>query len=432
MARTVRDAKLENRTNRLRLKAGKRHFKGIQDGLALAYRRTAEGFGTWAARIRQANGKYALERLGQADDTAEANGDTVLTFAQAQRKAQERLAAVEKAGGIIRSDPTVAEAATHYLDWFRTARKGVRETELTINAHILPAIGPQHLSALTAREIRQWHAKLAAKPARKRSGIGQRAAFRPAPMTEDQKRARQATANRILTVLKAILNKAYADELVAARDAWTRVAPFKNADQPIVRFLTETEATRLINACAADLRALVRGALLTGARYAELGRMTAGDFNPDTGAVFIQPSKSGKGRHVPLNAEGRAFFEKLVATKAPADRMLTRSSGAAWGTNHHVRPLADACAKAKIEPAITFHELRHTYASLLAQAGADLLTISKLLGHADTRITARHYAHLCDRTLANTVNALLPAFGAEPATNVKPIKPKRSRTTATV
>jgi site-specific recombinase XerC len=160
--------------------------------------------------------------------------------------------------------------------------------------------------------------------------------------------------------------------------------------------------------------------------------VTAGDFNPDTGAVFIQPSKSGKGRHVPLNAEGRAFFEKLVATKAPADRMLTRSSGAAWGTNHHVRPLADACAKAKIEPAITFHELRHTYASLLAQAGADLLTISKLLGHADTRITARHYAHLCDRTLANTVNALLPAFGAEPATNVKPIKPKRSRTTATV
>jgi integrase len=432
MARTVRDAKLENRTNRLRLKAGRRHFKGIQDGLALAYRRTGDGFGTWALRVRQANGKYALERLGQADDTAEANGDTVLTFAQAQRKAQERLAAIERAGGIIRSDPTVAEATKHYLEWFRGARKGVRETELTINAHVLPALGTQHLSALTAREIRQWHAKLAAKPARKRSGIGQRTAFRPAPLTEDQKRARQATANRVLTVLKAILNKAYADELVAARDAWTRVAPFKNADQPIVRFLTEVEATRLINACAPDLRALVRGALLTGARYAELGRMTAGDFNAGTGVVFVQPSKSGKGRHVPLNAEGRALFEAMTAGKTGTARVFARSSGAAWGTNHHVRALADACAKAKIEPAITFHELRHTYASLLAQAGADLLTISKLLGHADTRITARHYAHLCDKTLASAVNALLPAFGAEPATNVKALKPKRARTAATV
>lgn len=432
MARTVRDAKLENRTNRLRLKPGTRHFKSIQDGLALAYRRTSDGYGTWSARIRQANGKYALERLGQADDTAEANSDTVLTFAQAQRKAQDRLAVIEKAGGIIRTDPTVAEAAAHYMDWFRSAKKGVRETELTIGAHILPALGLQRLSTLNAREIRQWHAKLAAKPARKRSGIGQRTAFRPAPMTEDQKRARQATANRVLTVLKAILNKAYADELVATRDAWTRVAPFKNADKPIVRFLTEVEATRLINACAPDLRALVRGALLTGARYAELGRMTAGDFNPETGAVFIQPSKSGKGRHVPLNAEGRALFESLIVSRARSDRVFTRSSGAAWGTNHHVRPLADACLKVKIEPAITFHELRHTYASLLAQAGADLLTISKLLGHADTRITARHYAHLCDKTLANTINALLPAFGAEAATNIAAIKPKRAKVAATV
>lgn len=57
--------------------------------------------------------------------------------------------------------------------------------------------------------------------------------------------------------------------------------------------------------------------------------------------------------------------------------------------NHH----------AIITPAIGFHELLHTYASLLAQAGADLLIISKLLGHADTRIISRHYAHLCDKNI---------------------------------
>jgi len=101
MARTVRDSKLGTRQGRLdskHVKTGKRYFKAIQDGLALCYRRSSDGFGTWSVRIRQADGRYVLERLGSADDTASANGQTVLTFAQAQRKAQERLQAVERAG----------------------------------------------------------------------------------------------------------------------------------------------------------------------------------------------------------------------------------------------------------------------------------------------------------------------------------------------
>jgi integrase len=64
--------------------------------------------------------------------------------------------------------------------------------------------------------------------------------------------------------------------------------------------------------------------------------------------------------------------------------------------------------------------MRHTYASLLAQAGADLLTISKLLGHADTRVTARHYAHLCDA--GNAVETLLPSFGFNNERKVVAIK----------
>ncbi|HEY6352956.1 MAG TPA: tyrosine-type recombinase/integrase, partial [Burkholderiaceae bacterium] len=71
---------------------------------------------------------------------------------------------------------------------------------------------------------------------------------------------------------------------------------------------------------------------------------------------------------------------------------------------------------------LRFHELRHSYASALAQAGADLLTISKLLGHADRRVTARHYAHLCDRTPANAVNNLLPIFGDTEASNAAAIR----------
>jgi integrase len=125
--------------------------------------------------------------------------------------------------------------------------------------------------------------------------------------------------------------------------------------------------------------------------------------------VYIAPGKSGKARHVPLNPEGAVLFRQLLAGKTGDALIFARTDGTAWGKNHHVRPLARACAVAKVRPAVAFHGLRHTYASHLAQAGVDLLTISKLLGHADTRITSKHYAHLADKTLAAAVTKL-PSF----------------------
>jgi integrase len=234
---------------------------------------------------------------------------------------------------------------------------------------------------------------------------------RPAPSTEDGRRARLATANRIYNVLRAILNYAFAHGLVSNDTEWRRVKAFPRADEPVTRFLTDAEAQRLIHACRKDLRALVTAALFTGARISELANARVADFNPDTALLYIRPGKSGKGRHVPLNEQGQAFFDEIIASRPGDAPLLTRADGAPWGKNHHVRALTDACTTAMITPAITFHDLRHSYASLLAQSGADLLTISRLLGHADTRITSRHYAHLTDESLSAAVCAHLPGFG---------------------
>ena len=86
----------------------------------------------------------------------------------------------------------------------------------------------------------------------------------------------------------------------------------------------------------------------------------------------IAPCPAESGRRCAIRRAGnRKTGEELVFTKADST---------AWGKNQHVRPLLEACKNAKIRPAVAFHELRHTYASHLAQAGVDLLTISKLLG----------------------------------------------------
>lgn len=422
MARSTRDAKLDTRAARLRLKAGIRHWKGIGKGLALGYRRTTEGFGTWSIRILAGDNKYVLKAIGTADDYQEADGTTILSFFQAQELARQFSEQAKVNGGIIQKPLTVSDAAERYLAWYKDHRKAFKETEHTVKAHILPALGDKLASELTAKDIRAWLNKLATTPPRRRTQMGKKQQFGDKPETDDGKRARKSTANRILTVLKAILNKAFQDEALSNDSAWRKVKPFSNADEPVTRFLTHAEAIRLINACRPDFRMLLKAALFTGARCGELTRLKATNVNLDTGMVYITAeAKSGKGRHIPLHADALDFFKNQIAGKRGSDVVFLKQDGTEWGKNHHVRLLQDACQNAKIDPAISFHELRHTFASTLAQLGVDLLTISKLLGHADTRITSRHYAHLCDTTLRDAVKKL-PSFGHVPSQKISTIR----------
>jgi hypothetical protein len=68
MARSARDARLDNRTGRLKLAKGRRYQITLRDGLALCYRRTAQGYGVWKARIETPDGRETMHRLGPADD----------------------------------------------------------------------------------------------------------------------------------------------------------------------------------------------------------------------------------------------------------------------------------------------------------------------------------------------------------------------------
>lgn len=412
MGRMVKDALLQSIEARSKLKV--RHepyWRLIAEGVHLGYRKGKRG-GVWIGRVREGAG-YRKQVLGNANDVIEATKENYLTFSEAQKSVATLLS-----DRPIPTEYDVGEAVARYLAWFKINRKSAKVTETVINAHILPSWKSVKLSDLRAEAIKAWHQKLATKPARKRVRSGQAVAYREAPTDDDAKRARKSTANRVLTVFKAVLNKAFEDELVQSHDAWRKVKPFENTDEPIVRFLKTSEATRLINACKPDFRILVQAALNTGARFSEVTGMKVCDFSPDNLSVHVRPSKSGKGRHVPLSPEGVSIFEAASVGKKTEDLLFVRADGSAWGKNYQVRPLLAACKNARIDPPVTFHELRHTYASLLAQAGADLLTISKLLGHADTRITSRHYAHLCDKTLAIAVNRFLPSFANVKKENV--------------
>jgi integrase len=429
MARTVRDANLETRTARLRLPIRTEpYWRGMERGFALGYRRRAKG-GTWLARRRPAAGGYAEQRIGTSDDFQDADGVAVLDYGQAQRAARQWWRAEQRReeGHDTRTGPyTVSDTIADYLKAMeRRGSKGIAETKRKANVHILPSLGEVQVGKLTTRRIEEWHHGLADKPALARSKPGREPNHRKSDRTAEGIRKRRATANRVLTVLKAALNHAWKTGHVASDDAWRRVRPFKAVDTARIRYLTAAECVRIVNASAPAFRSLVRGALLTGCRYSELAAMHAADFNADAGVVTVRDSKAGKPRHVVLTGEGCKLFATLTAGKLGDEPIFTRHDGGVWRTSHQLRPMQDACKRAKVKPAISFHVLRHTHASALAMRGVPMGVIAEQLGHADTRMTEKHYAHLAPSYVADTIRAHFPTLGIASETAVVPLKRNR-------
>ena len=224
-------------------------------------------------------------------------------------------------------------------------------------------------------------------------------------------RARRATANRILTVLKAALNLAFQERLVPNDEAWRAVKPFKAVDSPVIRYLNADECRRLVNACEPDIRRMVQAALLTGCRYGELTRLKCEDVNFDAGSIVIREAKGGKPRHTVLTEEAKGFFRQCASGRPGKEALFLRADGNVWKAAHQVRPMLEACQRASIVPAIGFHVLRHTHASTLAMKGVPMGVIAVQLGHADTRITERHYAHLAPNYVAQTIRDAFPRLG---------------------
>jgi integrase len=266
---------------------------------------------------------------------------------------------------------------------------------------------------------------LAQGPRRVRAVGGTAPKMRATALDEDALRARRASANRIMTTLRAALNFAFREGRVASDLAWRRVKPFAKTDVARVRYLTGDEAQRLVNACAADFRNLVRAALMTGGRYGELVALRVSDIDLDAGTALFRVTKNGKPRHSFLTTEGVQVFAALVAGRAPDEHVLLRADGNPWGKSQQRRPMEQACEHAKIGSAASFHTLRHTYGAMLAMRGVPLAVVSKALGHADTRITERHYHHLAPSYLAETIRAGLPTLGIVGDETLVPLKAMR-------
>jgi integrase len=413
MARKVQNATIDSRTARDKLPVrAKPYYVALVPGeLHLGYRRRRKGRGSqgrWLVRRYLGMdaggvGRYSEQDIGLADDHLDADGVTIFNYAQAYAIAMKRRG--DDANEQSSSGPLTVKAALElYFNNLEHQGKRVDHARARANLHIVPTLGSELVGELKAERLRRWLFDVSKSPVQGRKNSVQ-------PQDDETIRRRRSTANRVLTIFRAAMNHAFDEGLVDSSKEWRRVKPFANVDAARSRILTVVEAQRLINAADPAFRRLVQAALSTGARYGELTRLKVADFNPDSGTLAILKSKSGKSRDVYLTDEGIVFFTRLTAGRSGGELMLRKADGRAWGVGHQVRPIAEAVKRAKISPTISFHGLRHSYASLAIMAHTPQLVVAENLGHSDTRMIEKHYGHLTKSFRKSEIQKGAPTFG---------------------
>ena len=222
----------------------------IGNGISLGYRRNQTD-GTWVLRLADGQGGMKTQAIGHADDHADADGQNFLDFFQAQDRAR-RLATQPHTIKPL----TVSEAVNNYLNVLTAKNTHTAyDTRLRLEKHFLPQFGDKTVASLNKTMLENWLSGLVAK----------------STDSEEVRRSKDS-ANRILGMVRAVLNHAVKDQSHNLTDAaWRLIKPFKAVGQPrSVRYTVE-EVMRIIeNAPDKGTANLIMGAFLTGARYGEL------------------------------------------------------------------------------------------------------------------------------------------------------------------
>lgn len=434
MARRVRDINLESRSARGTLRArGKPYWHSIESGLHLGYRRLKGAAGRWCVRYYVGGAKgYDVETIASVDDLSDADGVAILSFWQAQKLVRERMVERARSAAGIAGPLIVSEVMADYIRYLQTSRKPVRTADSHDKVHIEPRLGSVEVQNLTTKMIEKFRDEVAAEQAHVGTAGGKPQRFKQVDEDFDDDelaRRREATTNRLLTTLKAALNRSWRDGKISSDQAWRRVQPFHGVDSARIRYLEIAESKRLINACEADFRKLVQGVLVTGARYQQLSRTIASDFNTDAGTLRLTTRK-GRGKlktfFAVLSDEGIEFFKQACFGLARKDRIFLRGDGGAWDESDQTRPMLQACEAAKINPPIGIHGLRHTWASHAVMNGVPLLVVAKNLGHSDTRMVEKHYGHLSPSYIVDAIRAGAPKFGIKTDKTIASMSDRRA------
>jgi len=273
----------------------------------------------------------------------------------------------------------------------RTTYKG----DVTFWRAVLPIFGRRPLRSITTGDLQRF--------------VDQRA-HRVVRYVADAKgkkvgmAAKPATTNRELMFLSGALREALRRGYVE-KNAATGIRQLPEHNNKL-RWLTPQEEERLLGYAPDFLKPIVLTALHTGMRLGEILGLKWADVDFEQKLVRVSQSKNHKIRYIPMNRPFVGLMESVphyTGTEGPSPYVFTNpKTGLRYIDIGH--RFGRVSRKAGLQD-VTFHTLRHTFASRLAQAGVPLNTIRELLGHGTMVMTMR-YAHLAPNNLREAVEML--------------------------
>ena len=278
-------------------------------------------------------------------------------------------------------------------DWFETYVKNnnkhseIAGKEMILRVHLVPYFGRRKLNEIKNLDVEKYKAKKI-----------------------DQELAPKTINNQL-----AVLKKAFQCAVEWGEIEKRPILKYLKVPPQKYDFLTPEECRQLLGAASGDYRSMIAVALGTGLRFGELIALTWEDVDFKIGELTIRQAyargvlgstKSNRIRLIPMSASVRAA---LYPMKKNDGLVFPDLHGDPLKQYVCIKKLHSICKKTGLRR-IGWHTLRHTFASHLAQKGANLSAVQGLLGHSDIRTTMR-YAHINRAVLREAIAILDEAAG---------------------
>lgn len=374
-------------------------------GLYIEVRNSHPGHGTYYLRYKDATGKTCHQKLGRS---------TELTLADARKKAKTLKAEIalgaDPRGAVKAQKAVITYAeffADHYLPYVKPRKRSWKRDEELYRLRIHDVFGSKRLNEITRQQIQTFHSSLL-----------------------DQDLA-PASCDHHIKLLRQSLNLAITWDMLEKNPAGG--IKLFNVDNKVEHYLDAEELQRLLavlrandppNVCAVALFLLSTGSRLNEALQATWSQI---DRQNRVWRIPASNSKSKRIRSVPLNDSALDVLDslELLSTRDALTKsdylFINRLTGKPLTTVHKV--WSRLRAKAGL-PHLRIHDLRHQYASFLVNSGRTLYEVQLILGHSDSKVTAR-YAHLSTATLqaaANSASVLIRRSSAIPVQAVEVVE----------
>ena len=343
-------------------------------GLVIEVRST--GGKTYYLSYRDTRGKQRMFKLANAADITPTQARQLCDKRRMQLAMGEDIAEERRT---TRNCPRVHEFFhQQYLPYVKSYKRSWDTDVSYYNTHIHNSIGELHMDCVGTREV-------------------------IALMHTANQRLAPSSAFRLFVLLRYMFNLAVRWR-VGIKQNPTDNYTLPRTDTHRERYLSKTETQRLLEAINSSrnpmLRYIIPMLLLTGARKREVLDARWEDFDTERRFWRIPYTKAGTERHVPLSDAVLELLRSIPRT-AKCDYVFANPRTQqpyvaiyySWHTARTQAGLAD----------VRLHDLRHSFASFLVNAGCSLYEVQKLLGHSSSKMTQR-YSHLNQTSLLRAVS----------------------------